>query len=190
MARPQTGCMIRMVLALWLTAIARNVCLRWRRGKVAKSAYLAHGALSTRWKPGAMGMAGDGVEILSAQRVSVTLEKALATLPTVTRRPDRQLCGRDAAGRTGRAVGTERGRATCAQLHRGKLTLRQALTPANAIGARWLAGDAHPQIVLAASDGSSVGWKAGELLRSVAPDHVWAGALIGSAHPASLARRG
>src|SRR6185437_11792068 len=30
-------------LAPWLTAIARNVCLRWRRSKGRESAYLAQG---------------------------------------------------------------------------------------------------------------------------------------------------
>jgi RNA polymerase sigma factor (sigma-70 family) len=124
-------------LALWLTAIARNVCLRWRRGKGRESAYLAHGealsdALETWGDEDGNGLA----EIIERPEVSVTLEKALATLPTVTRAaligsyvdetPQAEL-----AARLGLSEGALRVR-----LHRGKLTLRQALTPANAIGAQ------------------------------------------------------
>jgi RNA polymerase sigma-70 factor (ECF subfamily) len=123
--------------APWLTAIARNVCLRWRRNKGRESAYLAHGdALSdalAAW--GAED--GDSVaEVVERPEVSATLERALAALPTVTRvalvgayvheTPQAEL-----AARLGLSEGALRVR-----LHRGKLALRQALTPASATDAQ------------------------------------------------------
>ncbi|HEY7019647.1 MAG TPA: RNA polymerase sigma factor [Ktedonobacterales bacterium] len=124
-------------LAPWLTAIARNVCLRWRRNKGRESAYLAHGdALSDALE--ALGAEnGDGVaEVVERPEVSATLEKALATLPTVTRvaligsyvdeTPQAEL-----AVRLGLSEGALRVR-----LHRGKLALRQALIPDNSTSAQ------------------------------------------------------
>jgi RNA polymerase sigma factor (sigma-70 family) len=117
-------------LAPWLTAIARNVCLRWRRSKGRESAYLAHGdALSDALE--AWGAEdGDGVaEVIERPEVSATMEMALATLPLATRAaligsyvdetPQAEL-----AARLGLSEGALRVR-----LHRGKLALRQALTP-------------------------------------------------------------
>jgi RNA polymerase sigma-70 factor (ECF subfamily) len=120
-------------LAPWLTAIARNVCLRWRRSKGRESSWLAHGdALSGALE--AWGAEdGDSVaEVVERPVVSATLEKALATLPTVTRvallgsyvdeTPQAEL-----AARLGLSEGALRVR-----LHRGKLALRQALIPPSA----------------------------------------------------------
>src|SRR5215471_18709643 len=73
-------------LARWLTAIARNVCLRWRRSKGRESAYRAHGE-SLSGALAALGVEdGDSVAaVVERPEVSARLEKALATLPTVTR---------------------------------------------------------------------------------------------------------
>ena len=124
-------------LAPWLTAIARNVCLRWRRSKGRESAYLANGealsdALEAWGAEDGDGLA-DGVERLE---VSASLENALATLPQVTRAaligtyvdetPQAQL-----ATRLGLSEGALRVR-----LHRGKLALRQALAPADPTAAQ------------------------------------------------------
>ncbi|HEY7093499.1 MAG TPA: RNA polymerase sigma factor [Ktedonobacterales bacterium] len=124
-------------LTPWLIAIARNVCLRWRRSKGRESAYLAHGeALSSVLE--AWGAEdGDGVaEVVERPEVSAALEKALATLPVATRialigsyvdeTPQAEL-----AAQLGLSEGALRVR-----LHRGKLALRQALTPASATDAQ------------------------------------------------------
>jgi RNA polymerase sigma-70 factor (ECF subfamily) len=120
-------------LAPWLTAIARNVCLRWRRNKGRESAWLAHGdALSGALETWGADD-GDGVaEVVARPEVDATLEKALATLPPVTRvaligsyvdeTPQAEL-----AARLGLSEGALRVR-----LHRGKLALREALTHVSA----------------------------------------------------------
>jgi RNA polymerase sigma-70 factor (ECF subfamily) len=124
-------------LTPWLTAIARNVCLRWRRSKGRESAYLAYGeALSGALE--ALGAEdGDGLaEGVERLEVSASLENALATLSLGTRAaligsyvdetPQAEL-----ATRLGLSEGALRVR-----LHRGKLALRQALTPADSTSAR------------------------------------------------------
>jgi RNA polymerase sigma factor (sigma-70 family) len=132
--RDQTG------VSPWLTAIARNVCLRWRRDKGRESLYRAGGeafsdALET-W--GAEN--GDYMEApVERPEVNATLEKALATLPAVTRAalignyvdetPQAEL-----AARLGLSEGALRVR-----LHRGKQALRQALAPAGTAQGGWQA---------------------------------------------------
>jgi RNA polymerase sigma factor (sigma-70 family) len=124
-------------LAPWLTAIARNVCLRWRRSKGRESAYLAYGdALSDALEAWSAEDGDSVAETTESPGVGATLEKALATLPTVTRvaligsyvdeTPQAEL-----AAQLGLSEGALRVR-----LHRGKLALRQALTPASAIDAQ------------------------------------------------------
>jgi RNA polymerase sigma-70 factor (ECF subfamily) len=119
-------------LAPWLTAIARNVCLRWRRGKGRESVYLAPGEMLSSALEAWGAEGGDGVaEGVDRPEMSALLEKALATLPLVTRAaligsyvdetPQAEL-----ATRLGLSEGALRVR-----LHRGKLALRQALTPAD-----------------------------------------------------------
>jgi RNA polymerase sigma-70 factor (ECF subfamily) len=119
-------------LTPWLTAIARNVCLRWRRSKGRESAYLAHGETLSGALEAWGAEDGDGVaEVVERPEVSVTLQKALATLPAVTRAA---LIGSyvdetpqvELAARLGLSEGALRVR-----LHRGRLALRQALTPAS-----------------------------------------------------------
>jgi RNA polymerase sigma-70 factor (ECF subfamily) len=124
-------------IAPWLSAIARNVCLRWRRSKGRESAYLMQGeALSDALE--AWGAEdGDRVaEVVERPVVSGTLLRALATLPTVTRialigsyvdeTPQAEL-----AARLGLSEGALRVR-----LHRGKLALRQALTANDSVSAQ------------------------------------------------------
>jgi RNA polymerase sigma-70 factor (ECF subfamily) len=120
-------------LAPWLRAIARNVCLRWRRSRGRESLFLAHGDVIAEaleiWG------AEDGAsvaEVVERPEMGATLEKALATLPAVTRAA---LVGSyvnetpqvELAARLGLSEGALRVR-----LHRGKLALRQALTPGGA----------------------------------------------------------
>jgi RNA polymerase sigma-70 factor (ECF subfamily) len=116
-------------LASWLTAIARNVCLRWRRSRGRESRYLAHGEDIAEALEAWSAEDGDGVaEVVERPEMSATLETALATLPAVTRAalvgsyvtetPQAEL-----AARLGLSEGALRVR-----LHRGKLALRQALT--------------------------------------------------------------
>jgi RNA polymerase sigma-70 factor (ECF subfamily) len=124
-------------LTPWLTAIARNICLRWRRNRGRESAYLAHSEALSSVLEAWGAEEGDGVaEIVERPEVSATLEQALATLPTVTRAaligsyvdetPQTKL-----AAQLGLSEGALRVR-----LHRGKLALRQALTPADSTSAQ------------------------------------------------------
>ena len=119
-------------LAPWLTAIARNVCLRWRRSKGRESAYLAQGEALSDVLEAWDAEDGDGVaDVVERPEINATLEKALATLPSVTRAaligsyveetPQSEL-----AARLGLSEGALRVR-----LHRGRLALRQALIPAS-----------------------------------------------------------
>jgi RNA polymerase sigma-70 factor (ECF subfamily) len=119
-------------LAPWLTAIARNVCLRWRRNKVRESASLAYGEALSGALETLGAEDGDGVaEAIERPELGATLEKALMTLPTVTRAA---LIGSyvsetpqaDLAARLGLSEGALRVR-----LHRGKVALREALAPAD-----------------------------------------------------------
>jgi RNA polymerase sigma-70 factor (ECF subfamily) len=116
-------------VAPWLTAIARNVCLRWRRSKGRESASLAYRmALSEAL---AAGDAEDEVFVSSDEHAELGahLENALATLPAVTRAaligsyvhetPQAEL-----AARLGLSEGALRVR-----LYRGKVALREALAP-------------------------------------------------------------
>jgi RNA polymerase sigma-70 factor (ECF subfamily) len=118
-------------VAPWLTAIARNVCLRWRRSKGRESASLAYGeALSEAL---AARDAEDEVLAVSDVRTELGahLESALATLPAVTRAaligsyvndtPQAEL-----AARLGLSEGALRVR-----LYRGKAALREALASAD-----------------------------------------------------------
>jgi RNA polymerase sigma factor (sigma-70 family) len=123
-------------LAPWLTAIARNVCLRWRRSRGHESVYLAYSdqlsdALETR-------VAEDEELTGSGERceLGMRLETALAGLPAVTRAvligsyvdevPQAEL-----AARLGVSEGALRVR-----LHRGRLALRQALTSTTSTNAQ------------------------------------------------------
>jgi RNA polymerase sigma-70 factor (ECF subfamily) len=119
--------------ASWLTAIARNVCLRWRRSRGRESRYLAHGEDIADALEAWSAEDGDGVaEVVERPDMGATLERALATLPRTTRAA---LIGSyvdetpqvELAARLGLSEGALRVR-----LHRGKLALRQALTPASA----------------------------------------------------------
>ncbi|HEX3269868.1 MAG TPA: RNA polymerase sigma factor [Ktedonobacterales bacterium] len=124
-------------LASWLTAIARNVCLRWRRSKGRESVYLAHGeALSDALEAWGAEDGDNVAEVVERPEVSATLKKALATLPVATRvaligsyvdeTPQAEL-----AARLGLSEGALRVR-----LHRGKLALREALAPADTASAQ------------------------------------------------------
>jgi RNA polymerase sigma factor (sigma-70 family) len=124
-------------LASWLTAIARNVCLRWRRRKGRESAYLAQGDAFSGVLEAWDAEDGDGVaDVVERPEIHATLENALATLPLVTRAaligsyveetPQSEL-----AARLGLSEGALRVR-----LHRGRMALRQALTFANSTSAR------------------------------------------------------
>jgi RNA polymerase sigma-70 factor (ECF subfamily) len=124
-------------LTPWLTAIARNVCLRWRRSKGRESAYLAQGEAFSGVLEAWDAEDGDGVaDVVERPEINATLEKALATLPSVTRAaligsyvvetPQAEL-----AARLGLSEGALRVR-----LHRGKLALRQALTRADSTKAQ------------------------------------------------------
>src|SRR5262249_54852451 len=109
----------------------------WRRNKGRESAYLTQcealaGALEVWGSEG-----GDSVaEVVERPVVSATLEQALATLPIVTRfamigsyvdgTPQAEL-----AARLGLSEDALRVR-----LHRGKLALRQALTPTDSASAQ------------------------------------------------------
>jgi RNA polymerase sigma-70 factor (ECF subfamily) len=122
-------------VAPWLTAVARNVCLRWRRSKGRESASFAHGEAFSEAL--AVGDAEDETLVVSAEHADfgVRLENALATLPAVTRaalignyvneRPQAEL-----AAQLGLSEGALRVR-----LHRGRMALRQALTPADTTSA-------------------------------------------------------
>lgn len=125
-------------LAPWLTAIARNVCLRWRRSRGRESAYLAQGeafsdALESWGSEDADGAAG----VAERPEGNAKLQHALATLPAVTRAalvgsyvdetPQAEL-----AAHLGLSEGALRVR-----LHRGKLALRAALTSADAAQVGW-----------------------------------------------------
>ena len=73
-------------LASWLTAIARNVCLRWRRNKGRESAYPAHGDALSDTLEAWVAEDGDSVaDLVARPEISARLDNALATLPTVTR---------------------------------------------------------------------------------------------------------
>src|SRR5215831_2112589 len=73
-------------IAPWLSAIARNVCLRWRRNKGRESAYLMQGeALSDALEVWGAEDGDHVAEVVERPVVSGTLLRALATLPTVTR---------------------------------------------------------------------------------------------------------
>jgi len=128
-------------LAPWLMAIARNVCLRWRRSKGREAIHLIAGgdysSLLEAWGvEDGDAATTDEAATLERPKLSVTLDKALATLPPVTRAalvgsyvdetPQAEL-----AARLGLSEGALRVR-----LHRGRLALRQALTPADAAKAQ------------------------------------------------------
>jgi len=119
-------------LTPWLTAIARNVCLRWRRSKGRESGYLVYGEAFSDALEIWSAEVGDGVAtIVERPEVSASLKQALATLPAVTRAA---LIGSyvdetplaELATQLGLSEGALRVR-----LHRGKLALREALTTAH-----------------------------------------------------------
>jgi RNA polymerase sigma factor (sigma-70 family) len=122
-------------LAPWLTAIARNVCLRWARLRGRDLAH--HGSRADRvadWaRPPALALAelpDAGQEVaLALEREDLVrvLDRALALLPADTRQAlvgsyVHELPQAELAARLGLSEGALRVR-----LHRGRLALRQAL---------------------------------------------------------------
>jgi RNA polymerase sigma factor (sigma-70 family) len=117
--------------ARWLSAIARNVCLRWARRHGRELAHLAH-TLSSREsnQPAAVEQLPDSlnleVELERAELVRL-LDRALALLPDETRialvaRYIDETPVAEVAARLGLAEG-----AVAVRLHRGRLALRRIL---------------------------------------------------------------
>ncbi len=117
--------------APWLSSIARNVCLRWRRSQGREAARLARlGALASDppviGGPGAIAGTDPGAA-LERDELAELLDRALALLPEETRvavvehyiaeRPQAQIAAR---------LGLSEG-AVAVRLHRGRQALRRAL---------------------------------------------------------------
>jgi RNA polymerase sigma factor (sigma-70 family) len=140
-------------LAPWLTAIARNVCLRWMRSR-------GRGAAPSIRHPGDDGAAsllealpaadeGELTIVLERDELAELLDRALALLPAATRdlllaHYIHELPQVELAARLGMSEGALRVR-----LHRGKLALRRVLTTelredAAAFGLGVSAPDAEP----------------------------------------------
>lgn len=116
-----TGC------APWLAAIARNVCLRWRRRQGQEAAHLLrppHDSLGAAAEPAAeTNLERD----LERGELATLLDRAIALLPKETRRVlvDRyieELPQAEVAARLGLSEG-----AVAVRLHRGKLAIRKLL---------------------------------------------------------------
>jgi RNA polymerase sigma factor (sigma-70 family) len=112
----------------WLFGIARNVCLRWRRGQGRHSAKLDRFAQSHPARTASEWEAGHGDElILERDELSSLLDHASGLLPASTRdvlvqhyideRPHREIAVR---------LGVSEG-AVAVRIHRGKLARKQAL---------------------------------------------------------------
>jgi RNA polymerase sigma factor (sigma-70 family) len=118
-------------LSPWLAAIARNVCLRWARGRGRELAQRAEIAAGPDGTPPTLDDLPDGDEDIAVDlergELAELLDRALALLPAQTRtalvesyvyeRPQGEL-----AARLGLSEGALRVR-----LHRGRLALRHAL---------------------------------------------------------------
>jgi RNA polymerase sigma-70 factor (ECF subfamily) len=125
-------------LAPWLTAIARHVCLRWRRERGREYAHLALPSLTAANSPGLSVTADIALDelpagddeltvVLERAELAELLDRALALLPAETRAALvgsylHELPQADLAARLGMSEGALRVR-----LHRGKLALRRAL---------------------------------------------------------------
>lgn len=112
----------------WLFGIARNVCLRWRRGQGRDAAKLDRYAQSLPARTVSEWEAGHGDElILERDELASLLDRALGLLPAPTRdvlvqhyideRPHGEIAAK---------LGVSEG-AVAVRIHRGKLALKQAL---------------------------------------------------------------
>lgn len=121
----------------WLFGIARNVCLRWRRGQGRDAAMLDRFAQSNPAETVSEREVGHQDELmLERDELASLLDHALGLLPTSTRdvlvqhyideRPHREIAAR---------LGVSEG-AVAVRIHRGKLALKQALArPELSVGA-------------------------------------------------------
>lgn len=115
----------------WLSGIARNVCLRWRRWRAQAPARLVspddeHDHLTPAREPRLVDDFDLEVE-LDRQELALLLDRALALLPATTRtvliaRYAEELPQAEIAARLGVSEG-----AVAVRLHRGRLALRQLL---------------------------------------------------------------
>ena len=119
----------------WLSAIARNVCLRWSRRAGRESARLAEPSPQSVEQGGGLVWAQDlpdagfDVEVeLEREELAALVDRAMDALPPETRLAlmERFMAGSsvaEVAARLGLSEGT-----TAVRLHRGKLALRRVLT--------------------------------------------------------------
>jgi RNA polymerase sigma factor (sigma-70 family) len=119
----------RQSLAPWLSGIARNVCLRWRRRRGREIRYMSGGALDdVIAHPPASFNSDDELTIeLERHELAVLLDRALAQLPPETRLALVQHYVEEEshaaiAARLGLSAG-----AVAVRLHRGKLAFRRLL---------------------------------------------------------------
>jgi RNA polymerase sigma-70 factor (ECF subfamily) len=117
---------------LWLSAIARNVCLRWRAARRPATLPLGTTTLGDEATPLDQGpwlVAADDIELeLERGELVELLDRALGLLPQKTRallveRFVRESSHAEIAARLGVSEGAVR-----VQVHRGKLALRRVLT--------------------------------------------------------------
>ncbi len=119
----------RQALAPWLSGIARNVCLRWRRQRGRETQFLIGDAFddATAQPPAWLNSDDDLAIALERLELAALLDRAMALLPPETRLALVQHYVEDAshatiAARLGLSVG-----AVAVRLHRGRLAFRRLL---------------------------------------------------------------
>ena len=149
--------------AAWLAAIARNVCLRWRRRRGREAVHLLPD--QPEWDgAGRLDREADDFDLeveLEQHELAELLDRAMALLPPATRallveRYIRESPQAEIARRLGLSEG-----AVEARLHRGRLALRRVLS-----------GDLRPEAAAyGLSGGDDAGWQATRIWCPFCGDH-------------------